>query len=122
MFFPPAFAQLCPSHESNSAHSKTSTVPVRSFYKPNQSPKENEHEPYNILYMNQLSAQKKPHISLEIDWRRYRTGRNRPRRNRPGRNRTLRNRPTFKIFLKRYYFSVKVGLFLPIISKFHKVL
>jgi hypothetical protein len=37
-------------------------------------------------------------------------------------NRTLRNRPTFKIFLKRSYFSVKVGLFLPIISKFHKVL
>ncbi len=42
--------------------------------------------------------------------------------NRTGRNRTLRNRPTFKIFLKRSYFSVKVGLFLPIISKFHKVL
>lgn len=66
MFFPPAFAQLCPSHEPNSSHSKTSTVPVRSFYKPNQCPKENEHEPCNILYMNQLSAQKKPHISLEI--------------------------------------------------------
>jgi hypothetical protein len=42
--------------------------------------------------------------------------------NRPGRNRPLRNRPTLKIFLKWAYFSVKVGLFLPIISKFHKVL
>jgi hypothetical protein len=42
--------------------------------------------------------------------------------NRTGRNRTLQNRPTLKIFLKRSYFSVKVGLFIPIISKFHKVL
>jgi hypothetical protein len=39
--------------------------------------------------------------------------------NRTGRNRTLRNRPTLKIFLKRSYFSVKVGLFLPIISEIH---
>jgi hypothetical protein len=42
--------------------------------------------------------------------------------NRTGRNRTLRNRPTLEIFLKRSYFSVKMGLFLPIISKFHEVL
>jgi hypothetical protein len=42
--------------------------------------------------------------------------------NRTGRNRTLRNMPLLKIFLKRSYFSVIVGLFLPFISKFHKVL